>query len=254
MGTGRAPEAFFCKRNMILKRQRTVGIIPAAGLGLRMGGNRPKQFLEIHGTPILALTLKAFQDCTAVDRIVVVTPEREIEHCRRDIVDRYHLHKVMEVVPGGERRLDSVRLGFEAAGTDFPLVVIHDGVRPLVDRELIEKVVRAAEDSGAAVAGVPARETVKEADTSARVIRTLDRSRIWFIQTPQAFASDILREAHKRARSEGWPDATDDAALVEKLGIPVTIVHGSEKNIKLTTPFDLALARFLLEHDTDQGG
>ena len=233
--------------SMGVKRQGTVGIIPAAGLGLRMGEKRPKQFLEINGTPILASTLRTFQDCEAVDKVIVVAPEEDVETCRRDIVERYRLDKVVAVIPGGERRQDSVYSGLEAAGREIALVVIHDGVRPLVERKLIEEVLLAAKACGAAVAGLPARETVKEADTRARVIRTLERSGIWLIQTPQAFSSTLIWEAHERARQEGWPEATDDAALVERIGAPVQIVHGSEKNIKVTTPFDLELARFLLE-------
>jgi 2-C-methyl-D-erythritol 4-phosphate cytidylyltransferase len=229
------------------KREETVGIIPAAGLGIRMGGKRPKQFLEINGTPILASTLRTFQDCEAVDKVIVVASEDDLETCRRDIVKRYRLDKVVAVIPGGERRQDSVYSGLEAAGKDFALVVIHDGVRPLVERRLIEEVLLAAKACGAAVAGLPTRETVKEADTRARVIKTLDRAGIWLIQTPQAFSTALIWEAHERARQEGWPEATDDAALVERIGAPVQIVHGSEKNIKVTTPFDLELARFLLE-------
>ncbi len=234
---------------MGLKRQSTVGIVPAAGLGVRMGANRPKQFLEVNGTPILALTLKTLQDCDAVDRIIVVAPKEDLERCRRDIVERYRLQKVMKVIPGGDRRQDSVRLGLEAAGEDFGLVVIHDGVRPLVEGKLLEKVVLAAREHGAAVAGLPARETVKEADESALVVRTLDRSGIWLVQTPQAFSWSIIHEAHDRAWREAWPEATDDAALVERLGVPVKIVRGSERNIKVTTPLDLEMVRFLLERD-----
>lgn len=234
---------------MDLKRKSTVGIVPAAGIGVRMGANRPKQLLEVNGTPILALTLRILQDCDAVDRVILVAPEEDLERCRRDIVGRFRLDKVMEVIPGGERRQDSVRLGLEAAGEDFDLVVIHDGVRPLAGGELLEKVVLAAGKYGAAVAGLPARETVKEADECGLVVRTLDRSGIWLIQTPQAFSTEILRKAHECARREGWPEATDDAALVEKLGVPVKIVRGSERNIKVTTPLDLEMVRFLLERD-----
>jgi len=232
---------------MDLRRQNTVGIVPAAGIGVHMGANRPKQFLEVNGMPILALTLRTFQDCGAVDRVIVVAPEEDVEYCRGDIVGHFGLDKVMEVVAGGERRQDSVRLGLEVAGEDFDLVVIHDGVRPLVKGELLEKVVLAAGKYGAAVAGLPARETVKEVDEGGLVVRTLDRSGIWLIQTPQAFSTEILRKAHERAQREGWSEATDDAALVERLGVPVKIVRGSERNIKVTTPLDLEMVRFLLE-------
>jgi len=228
-------------------RRKTVGIVPAAGLGVRMGANRPKQFLEIDGVPILALTLRTIQECDAVDKIIVVAPEEELEFCQRSIVDRYRLEKVMSVIPGGERRQDSVRLGLEATGDAFDLVVIHDGVRPLAGSGLVKKVLEAALEHGAAIAGLPANETVKQADEQGMVVRTLDRSGIWLIQTPQAFSWAIIHEAHERARREGWPEATDDAALVERLGVPVKIVHGSERNVKVTTPSDLVMVRALLE-------
>ena len=120
---------------MDVKRQETVGIIPAAGLGLRMGGKRPKQFLEINGTPILASTLRTFQDCEAVDKVIVVAPEEDVETCRRDIVERYRLDKVVAVIPGGERRQDSVYSGLEAAGREIAgvrgeLSCRSAGVRP----------------------------------------------------------------------------------------------------------------------------
>ena len=204
-------------------RRKTVGIVPAAGLGVRMGANRPKQFLEIDGVPILALTLRTIQECDAVDKIIVVAPEEELEFCQRSIVDRYRLEKVMSVIPGGERRQDSVRLGLEASGDAFDL------------------------EHGAAIAGLPANETVKQADEQGMVVRTLDRSGIWLIQTPQAFSWAIIHEAHERARREGLPEATDDATLVERLGVPVKIVHGSERNVKVTTPSDLVMVRALLE-------
>jgi len=241
------------RKKMDLKRQNTLGIVPAAGVGIRMGANRPKQFLEVNGIPILALTLRTLQNCDAVDRIIVVVPKDDLERCRKDVVEHFRLGKVMEVIPGGERRQDSVRLGLDAAGEDFGLVVIHDGVRPLVEGKLLEKVVLVATEHGAAVAGLQARETVKEADETGVVVRTLDRSGIWLIQTPQAFSFAIIREAHERAQREGWPEATDDAALVERLGVPVKIVRGSERNIKVTTPLDLDMVRFLLEREERSG-
>lgn len=224
---------------------RAVAVIPAAGLGVRMGGSTPKQFLEVHGVPLLALTLAVFQKCRAVDTVIVVAPEGDVDSCRRDIVERYGFEKVRKVVAGGEHRQDSVRLGIRAAGTGFDLVLIHDGVRPMVEGDLIERVLRAAAQYGAVVAALPARETVKETDPEGGVTRTLDRSRIWLVQTPQAFPYGVIRDAHEKALLEKWPEATDDAALVEKLGKPVRVVEGSEKNIKVTTPLDLEWVRFL---------
>jgi 2-C-methyl-D-erythritol 4-phosphate cytidylyltransferase len=224
---------------------KVVAVIPAAGIGARMGSDRPKQYLTLDGKPILAVTVERFQSATAVDGIIVVVPEPEIDFSRKEIVERYGLHKVRAVVPGGPRRQDSVRLGIEATGGGYGLVLVHDGVRPFVDDAVIENVLRAALSHGAAVAGLKATETLKEADETGFVLRTRDRNRIWMIQTPQAFRYEDIRMAHERAWREGWDGITDDAVLMERLGIPVKVVPGSQRNIKVTTPHDLELARFL---------
>jgi 2-C-methyl-D-erythritol 4-phosphate cytidylyltransferase len=234
-----------------LMKQRIVAIIPAAGLGIRMGSKKPKQFLKVNGIPLLALTLRAFQESGVIDRVIVVVPGEEIEACQRDIVLRYGFDKVENIVAGGVRRQDSVRLGIEAAGSDVDLVVIHDGVRPLVDRALVERVISAARICGAAAAGMLARETVKETDSRGEVIRTLDRSNIWLVQTPQVFTYELIRDAHERAWQEAWSEATDDAGLVERLGVKVKMVTGSETNIKVTTPMDLDVIRFMMGKEGD---
>jgi 2-C-methyl-D-erythritol 4-phosphate cytidylyltransferase len=211
-----------------------------------MGGAEPKQFLEIDGKPLLAVTLEKFQVCRAVDSIVVVVPSESIHYCRRDIVEKYKLSKVERIVEGGRRRQDSVRLGIEATGGEYALVLIHDGVRPLVQPDLISRTVACAMETGAAVAALPAKETVKEVDWNNRVIKTYDRRRVWLVQTPQVFRYEDIFLAHQRAHQEGWEEVPDDALLLEKLGVRVRVIEGSEDNIKVTTPHDLALARFLM--------
>jgi len=225
----------------------TVAIIPAAGAGLRMKGDRAKQFLDLHGKPLLGVTLERFQECRAVDSIILVVPSQEEEYCQKEIIDRYNLTKVEKVVAGGERRQDSVRLGIEASGGDYGLVLIHDGVRPFVDSSLIERVVTIARKNRAVITALPAKETVKKVDGDGMVIKTFDRQQIWLVQTPQVFRYEDIMVAHQRALSEGWEDVTDDALLMEKMGIPVKVVQGLEHNIKVTTPHDLELARFLLK-------
>ncbi len=224
----------------------TVAVIPAAGAGVRMGGERPKQFLELEGRPLLAVTLARFQAVASVGSMVVVVPADEIEFCRREIVARYNLDKVDQVVAGGERRQDSVRRGIEATGGRFDLVLIHDGVRPLVQPELVERVIGAGRRHGAAIAALPTKETVKEVDSEGLVVRTYDRHRVWLVQTPQVFRYEDIRRAHQKAFREGWTGLTDDALLTERMGISVAVVEGSEDNIKITTPYDLELATFLL--------
>lgn len=225
---------------------KTVAIIPAAGAGLRMKGVRPKQFLDLHRKPLLGVTLERFQVCQAVDGIILVVPPHEEEYCQKEIIDRYNLTKVEKVVAGGKRRQDSVRMGLEASGGDYGLVLIHDGVRPFVESSLIDRMVTIARKDRAVITALPAKETVKKVDRDCMVIKTYDRQQIWLVQTPQIFRYEDIMMAHQRALSEGWEDVTDDAVLMEKIGIPVKVIRGSEYNIKVTTPHDLELARFLI--------
>jgi 2-C-methyl-D-erythritol 4-phosphate cytidylyltransferase len=226
---------------------KTVAIIPAGGSGVRMENERPKQFLDVDGRPLLAVTLEKFQVCPVIRTVILVAPENEVAYCQSEIVERYRLTKVEKVVAGGERRQDSVKLGIEASGGDCELILIHDGVRPLVTPDLIVRVVEAAQAHRTVITGLPAKETVKEIDENAVVVRTFDRQKVWLVQTPQVFRYEDVLMAHRRAVEEGWEGVTDDALLVEKLGIPIKVVEGSEDNIKVTTPQDLELVKFLLK-------
>ena len=225
---------------------KKVAVIPAAGFGVRMKSDRAKQFLSLDGRPVLAVTLGVFQASGHIDAVVLVAPPTDVVYCREEIVEKFHLSKVKKIVPGGERRQDSVRLGIEATEGKYDLVVIHDGVRPLIDKGLLKRVMDASATHRAVIAALPAKETVKEVDEHRQVIRTYDRHRVWMVQTPQAFRYEDILAAHHMALAQGWEEATDDALLMERLGIPVTVVEGSERNIKVTTPHDLELARFLL--------
>ncbi len=226
---------------------KTVAIIPAAGLGLRMGADVPKQFLGIDDTPIMVITLRAFQESDFVNGIILVVPARSVDLCRDKIVEKYSLSKVIKIVPGGKRRQDSVRHGLEATEGRYDMVVIHDAVRPLVSPMLIDTVIKEAKVSRAVVTGLPSKDTVKEVNDSGYVVRTHDRKHVWLIQTPQAFYYRDLIMAHQRAIEDNWEESTDDAALMEKIGIPVKVVTGAEDNIKVTTPHDLNLARFFMK-------
>ena len=226
---------------------KTVAIIPAAGSGLRMENERPKQFLDVDGRPLLAVTLEKFQVCPIIHTIILVVPEKDVAYSESEIVERHRLTKVGKVVAGGVRRQDSVRLGIEASEGDCELVLIHDGVRPLVAPDLIVRAVEAAQKNRAVITGLAAKETVKEIDQDALVVRTYDREKIWLVQTPQVFRYEDILMAHRRAVEEGWEEVTDDALLVERVGIPVKVVEGSEDNIKVTTPQDLELVQLLLK-------
>jgi 2-C-methyl-D-erythritol 4-phosphate cytidylyltransferase len=192
-----------------------------------------KLFTEVSGRPLLAHTIAAFEGCPAVHAVVLVLSEANLER-GRELVKREGFAKVTSVVIGGGRRQDSVRCGLEALGR-CDLVAVHDGARPLVTPELIERGVEAARETGAAVPGVPLADTVKEAGTDGVVVRTLDRSRLWAIQTPQVFRHDPLLRAHREVT---W-DVTDDAAMVEALGVPVLVFEGERRNLKVTTVEDI---------------
>ena len=231
---------------MKIPKETVVAIVPAAGSGVRMGAGRAKQFLEIRNKPLLAITLETFQKCDQVDAVILVVPEADVSFCRDHIVDPFGMHKVVKIIAGGARRQDSVRMGVKATEGKYDLLLIHDGVRPMITVELVEKIIAAAGMHRAVIAAMPAKETVKEVNSHYEVVGTYDRRRVWMVQTPQIFRYGDILAAHERAVSEGWEEATDDSLLMEKMGITVTVVEGSDRNIKVTTPFDLEMARRIL--------
>ncbi|MBN2033352.1 MAG: 2-C-methyl-D-erythritol 4-phosphate cytidylyltransferase [Deltaproteobacteria bacterium] len=228
---------------------KTVAVIPAAGEGVRMGTGLAKQFMEMGGKPLLALTLDNIERCSAVESVFLVVPANRVMYCRKEIVDRYGLKKVREIVPGGKRRQDSVRLGLEAAQGDIDFVLIHDGVRPFIHPEFIAHIIRTALKYGAVIPVLPLKETVKEVGEDGRVVRSIERGSLRLVQTPQVFRYEDILSAHRRAAYENWQEMTDDARLMERMGIPITVVEGLEENIKITTPYDLELARFILRRE-----
>lgn len=230
----------------IINTNKVPAIIPSAGSGIRMGGNIPKQFMELAGRPLLVETLEKFQISDVISEVLVVAPPDKLDYCKEEIVEKYGISKVKSVVPGGSTRQASVRLGLEALGTGHERVLIHDGVRPFVDREMIERCVSESIEARAVVCAIPVKDTIKEVDEEGLVIKTIDRSSLWWIQTPQVFRYQDIVEAHRVAVEKGWDDITDDAMLVERMGITVKVIMGSEKNIKVTTPHDMEIARAIL--------
>ena len=219
-------------------------IIAAAGQSERMAG-RDKLWAPIAGTngrlrPLLAYSLAVFQASSSIERIVLVTNQATLDQARALVREERPDH-VCAVVPGGATRQDSVRAGLEALG-DCTWVVVHDGARPLVTEELIERGLDAAKETGAACCALPVPDTVKESDADGRIVRTIDRSRLWLAQTPQVFRHDLLMQAHRQSNER----TTDDAALLEAMGIDVRLYHGSPRNVKVTTPEDLAVVKALL--------
>ncbi len=217
---------------------KTVAIITAAGYGKRMG--RPKQFLEIGGKPMLLRTLAVFERTRVIDGIILVVNEEDIERARE-----FDIPKLKKVTAGGEKRKDSVYEGLKALPPSVEIVVIHDGARPFISPEIIEAAVAEARASGAAVVGVPLGDTIKFVDKqSLRIVKTLNRDELWSAQTPQVFKMDIIIRAYE----QGWAEheVTDDAMLVEKMGVPIKMVMGSPLNIKITSPDDLKIAEGIL--------
>lgn len=226
---------------MPAQAQSVGAIIAAAGRGRRFGEG-DKLFAPLAGRPLIAYTLMAFEVCRAVDRVTLVLAAENLERGRR-LVAAAGFDKVEAVCPGGPQRQHSVRLGLEALGR-CRWVVVHDGARPLVTAALIEAGLAAAADMGAAIAALPLTDTLKETGEDGVIRQTLDRRNLWAVQTPQVFAYELLRDAHRLAERSG--EATDDAALVEALGRQVKVFPGSPRNLKVTTAADLALAQALL--------
>lgn len=221
-------------------------MVPAAGEGVRFGGRgRRKQFRELGGTPVVVRACRALRADSRVAWLVLVLPPDVAANppaWSASIADR--------VVSGGSSRRESVARGLEATPDDAEVVLVHDGVRPLATPGLVRGVLDAATD-GPVVPVLPIRDTVKEVDRAGRVVETLDRERLRRVQTPQGFPSEVLRRVHRRAREEGW-DGTDDASLCEREGITVGTVPGDPRNLKVTTPADLALAAWLLAGGTPE--
>jgi 2-C-methyl-D-erythritol 4-phosphate cytidylyltransferase len=224
-----------------------IAIIPAAGSGVRFGGQIPKQFIEIAGAPIIVHTLRRFDECEEIGAIVVALRREEIERFEQTL-GVHEIRKPVRLVAGGAERSDSILNALGAAKEFQPdIVAVHDAVRPFVTPERISAVIARAREIGAAILAQPATDTIKEVEDGL-IRRTLDRRLIWRAQTPQAFRYDLLMRANEEARAANLPAAmaTDDSFLVERLGAPVAIVEGMANNIKITTPEDLALAEKLL--------
>src|SRR5688572_15377005 len=216
---------------------KATAIIAAAGAGRRMKADRPKQLLVLDDTPILIYTIRKFDACKLIDTILVAAPRESVEDIRR-LVTAEGFTKPITVVQGGARRQDSVAIAMQHLGADATIVAVHDAVRPFVSLEEIESVIREADKNGAAVLAVPIVDTVKQIRKDV-IDSTLTREHLVLAQTPQAFRTEILREAFERAKRDEYY-GTDESSLVERMGNPVAVVRGSERNIKITRPDDLA--------------
>jgi len=208
-----------------------------------MGASDPKQFMELAGRPILSHTLERLERCIEVEGIIVVSPQSS-QVRMKELVEEYGFIKVIDVVPGGEQRQDSVRLGLKAVTDEFDLVAVHDGVRPLITSDLITRIFREASVNGAAIPVVRLKDTVIIMNDN-RDFHVPRREKVRCVQTPQAFSRDLLERAFSKATEDGFY-GTDEASLVERLGERIYLVDGDDSNIKITTPADVELAAVLL--------
>ena len=228
-------------------------ILPAAGLGTRMGAETPKQFLSLDGVPVLLFTLRRLAACPAITDFVIATRAEEVDSVTAS-VNAANIGRPVIVVRGGATRQESVGNALAEAPSAADLILVHDAVRPLVTRDQIERVIAEAEACDAAILGIPAMDTVKEVKRAslptdvALITATIPRERVVLAQTPQAFRASVLLEAFARARQDGVT-ASDEAGLVERLGRDVHVVVGSERNLKITRPGDMELAEFYLRQE-----
>jgi len=225
---------------------KVTAIIAAAGAGRRMKADRPKQLFLLQDTPILIYTIRKFDACRLIDNVIVAAPRESVDEVRA-LVNAAGFSKSITVIQGGDRRQDSVAIALQHLPQDITIVAVHDAVRPFVSIEDIEAVIRKADEVGAAILAVPIVDTVKQVERDV-IDATLTREHLVLAQTPQAFRSEILREAFERAKKDEYY-GTDESSLVERMGRSVSIVRGSDRNIKITRPTDLILARVLLEEE-----
>lgn len=217
-------------------------VVVAAGKGKRMNAELSKQYLPLNDKPIIIHTLECFQHHPLIDQMLLVCGSDDVEYCQ-ELVDRYMLTKVARVVAGGEERQDSVYRGLQHIHTDW--VLVHDGVRPFLAKDVLDRVIEEMFYKEAVVLAVPVKDTIKQVDREGIILRTPPRESLWAVQTPQAFRLSTLMRAYEKADKEGFI-GTDDASLVERLGIKVHVTKGDYANIKITTPDDLWVAEALV--------
>ena len=231
---------------------KITAIVLAAGSGSRMKSKTKKQFMEIKGKPVIWYSLFEFEK-SRVDEIILVTGKEDIDYCKKEIVEKYNLKKIKNVVAGGSERYESVYNGLkEVTGN---IVLIHDGARPLINNEIIERSIEGTIKSDACVVGVPVKDTIKRANKEGYIIDTPNRSELWITQTPQSFKTDLVKMAYKKMKEElekgnTTLNITDDAMVVEEFTTnQVRFVRGDYKNIKVTTPEDIDIAELFIELD-----
>lgn len=236
------------------KKKRCTAIVLSAGQGTRMGTSVQKQYLILEEMPVICYALQTFEKSSVIDDVVLVVGKGQEEYVRTHIVEKYGFAKVFSIIEGGKERYDSVYCGLRAvvyneAGTEMQAgyVFIHDGARPFVDEEILLRQYEAVEKYKACVAGMPSKDTVKLVDAHNYAVKTPERKYVWSVQTPQVFETSLIMDAYSKMMGENCEGITDDAMVVERyMNVPVKLVEGSYRNIKITTPEDMEIARVFL--------
>lgn len=220
-------------------------IVLSAGKGSRMNSGTHKQYLLLNGRPVITYSLEAFEK-SPVDEVILVTGQGEEEYCRKEIVEAYGFSKVGKIVAGGKERYHSVFCGLQAV-TDTDYVLIHDGARPFVTEEIIARTMETVRNTNACAVGMHVKDTIKITDEKDIVKETPERNNVWMVQTPQAFSCPLISHAYEKMLLQEDAAITDDAMVVEKMcQVPVTLIEGSYRNIKITTPEDMLIAEAFL--------
>ncbi len=230
------------------EKMHCTAIVLSAGQGKRMETSTQKQYLELEGKPIIYYSLKAFEDSPIIDDIVLVVGEGQKEYVCEEILNKYGFSKVRAVVYGGKERYDSVWQGILALTAQQGYVFIHDGARPFVDEDILNRAYDTVIRHGACAAGMPSKDTIKLVDDESFTVKTPKRKYMWVVQTPQVFESSLITDAYSKLMREDSANVTDDAMVVEQMmKVPVKLFEGSYENIKITTPEDLEVASALLK-------
>ncbi len=229
-----------------MRKAKCTAIVLAAGQGKRMGTKVQKQYLEISGKPVLFYSLDVFEKSDIIDEIILVVGENQEAYCQEEIIEKYHMKKVSKIMQGGAERYHSVWNGLQEAMDGY--VFIHDGARPFVTEDILQRAYETVQTEKACVVGMPVKDTIKIADENKYAKETPNRSYVWMIQTPQVFSADIVKEAYRLLMQQEIIQVTDDAMVVESvLGHKVKLVEGSYENIKITTPEDLKIAEIFVQ-------
>lgn len=226
-------------------------LIPAAGVGRRMGSDRNKLLLTLRSQPLMSWTLRSVEAAGSIGWIGIISQPYDWADIK-EILAGLSLSKPVELIQGGSTRQESVYNGLKALPPEAKQVLIHDGARCLATPELLERCAAAIQHCAGLIAAVPVKDTIKVVDDAGLIQTTPNRRQLWAAQTPQAFDVQLLQQCHEEGRTQGW-EVTDDAALFERRGLPVRIVEGEETNLKITTPIDLAIAEFILQQRLGAG-